>query len=138
MTRVRQGCSPTRPTSSSSSGTGSTPPARGSTRAGPCVGPDSATQPATVRDGAFDDLRQMRAAGWLPHVERTAAVASGDVPLTPTEARISDLVAGGRRNREIAGELAISVGTVEAHLTRIYRKLHVRSRTELARVVRSG
>ncbi len=56
--------------------------------------------------------------------------------LTPTEHRIADLVALGRRNREIAGELFISVATVEAHLTRIYRKLGVRSRTELSRYVR--
>ena len=52
---------------------------------------------------------------------------------TPTERRIADLVALGRRNREIAGELFVSVATVEAHLTRIYRKLGVRSRTELSR-----
>lgn len=58
--------------------------------------------------------------------------------LTPTEARIARLIATGRRNREIAGELFVSVATVEAHLTRMYRKLHVRSRTELARVVQAG
>ena len=53
--------------------------------------------------------------------------------LTPTESRIAELIAAGDRNREIAGKLFVSVATVEAHLTRIYRKLHVRSRTELAR-----
>ena len=58
--------------------------------------------------------------------------------LTPTEQRIADLVALGRRNREIAGELFVSVATVEAHLTRIYRKLGVRSRTELSRHVREA
>jgi DNA-binding CsgD family transcriptional regulator len=58
--------------------------------------------------------------------------------LTPTEHRIADLVALGRRNREIAGELFVSVATVEAHLTRIYRKLGVRSRTELSRYIRAG
>ena len=56
--------------------------------------------------------------------------------LTPTEARVARLVVAGLRNREIAGELFVSVATVEAHLTRMYRKLHVRSRTELARVLR--
>ena len=55
--------------------------------------------------------------------------------LTPTEARIAALVISGLRNREIARELFVSVATVEAHLTRMYRKLRVRSRTELARVV---
>ena len=91
-----------------------------------------------VLDDAVSELRRMGASGWLAsHSDTSGAAASGDVPLTPTESRIGELVASGRRNREIAGELAISVGTVEAHLTRIYRKLHVRSRTELARVVRS-
>jgi DNA-binding CsgD family transcriptional regulator len=52
--------------------------------------------------------------------------------LTPTEDRIASLVATGRSNREIAGELHLSAKTIEANLTRIYRKLNVRSRTELA------
>lgn len=64
--------------------------------------------------------------------------ASAWAELTPTQTRIRDLVVAGRGNREIAGELFVSVATVEAHLTRIYRKLHVRSRTELARVERSS
>jgi DNA-binding NarL/FixJ family response regulator len=55
--------------------------------------------------------------------------------LTPTEQRIAELVALGRRNREIAGELLVSVATVEAHLTRMYRKLQVRNRTELVQVL---
>ena len=58
--------------------------------------------------------------------------------LTATEQRVADLVVLGRRNREIAGELFVSVATVEAHLTRIYRKLGVRSRTELTRVLRAA
>jgi DNA-binding CsgD family transcriptional regulator len=53
--------------------------------------------------------------------------------LTDEEARIAALVSAGRRNREIAAELFVSVATVEAHLTRIYRKLGIRSRTELSR-----
>jgi DNA-binding NarL/FixJ family response regulator len=53
--------------------------------------------------------------------------------LTPTEHRIAELAASGRSNREIAGELFVAEGTVEANLTRAYRKLGVRSRTELAR-----
>jgi DNA-binding CsgD family transcriptional regulator len=42
-------------------------------------------------------------------------------------------VAEGRTNREVAKALFVSVHTVEANLRRIYRKLGVRSRTELAR-----
>jgi len=52
--------------------------------------------------------------------------------LTETERRVAALVAAGRSNQETAAELSISVKTVEANLTRIYRKLSVRSRTELA------
>jgi DNA-binding CsgD family transcriptional regulator len=53
--------------------------------------------------------------------------------LTATERRIAELVGTGRSNQETAAELFISAKTVEANLTRIYRKLSVRSRTELAR-----
>jgi DNA-binding CsgD family transcriptional regulator len=53
--------------------------------------------------------------------------------LTPTERRIADLVAAGHSNPEIAATLYISVKTVEANLTRIYRKLGLHSRVELAR-----
>lgn len=52
--------------------------------------------------------------------------------LTSTEARIAALVRRGQSNREIAGRLFVSVKTVEASLTRIYRKLGVRSRTQLS------
>jgi DNA-binding CsgD family transcriptional regulator len=43
------------------------------------------------------------------------------------------LVAAGRTNLEVAAELFLTVHTVEKALTRIYSKLRVRSRTELAR-----
>ena len=51
--------------------------------------------------------------------------------LTATEARIARAVAAGASNREIAERTYVSVKTVEATLTRIYRKLDLRSRTEL-------
>jgi DNA-binding CsgD family transcriptional regulator/tetratricopeptide (TPR) repeat protein len=53
--------------------------------------------------------------------------------LTPAERRIAALVAEGKRNREIGQTLFMSVATVEAHLTRTYRKLGIRSRSELTR-----
>ena len=59
---------------------------------------------------------------------------AGDV-LTPTERRVAELVADGRANKEIAATLVITVKAVEAHLTRIYGKLNVRSRTELTRLL---
>jgi len=52
--------------------------------------------------------------------------------LTPAEVEVAGLAAEGRTNREIAGALWMSEKTVEAHLSRIYRKLGVRNRAELA------
>jgi DNA-binding NarL/FixJ family response regulator len=46
--------------------------------------------------------------------------------------RIAELVAKGRTNREVAAALFVTERTVEGHLTRIYDKLGVRSRAELA------
>jgi DNA-binding CsgD family transcriptional regulator/exonuclease VII small subunit len=60
-----------------------------------------------------------------------AVLPSGE--LTPTEQRIAQLVGEGKKNREVADALFISVKTVEANLSRIFHKLGVRSRTELTR-----
>ena len=60
---------------------------------------------------------------------RRGAASEG---LTPTEERVAELVAEGHTNREVAQALFVSEKTVEANLTRIYRKLEVRSRTALA------
>ena len=53
--------------------------------------------------------------------------------LTPRELQVAVAVAGGSTNREVGAELFLSPKTVELHLSRIYRKLGVRSRIELAR-----
>lgn len=53
--------------------------------------------------------------------------------LTSTERRVAAEAADGRTNREIAAALFVSERTVEANLTRVYRKLGVRSRAQLAR-----
>jgi DNA-binding CsgD family transcriptional regulator len=52
--------------------------------------------------------------------------------LTPQENAISELVARGLSNREVAAELFLSPKTIQYHLTRVYGKLGIRSRTELA------
>jgi DNA-binding NarL/FixJ family response regulator len=52
--------------------------------------------------------------------------------LSGTEQRIAALVAAGRSNKEVAAELHLTVKTVEYNLTAIYRKLDVRSRTQVA------
>ena len=59
------------------------------------------------------------------------AVAAGD-ELSETEQRIADLVAQGRSNKEVAAALSLSPKTVEWNLSKVYAKLGVRSRTELA------
>ena len=59
------------------------------------------------------------------------APSSGD--LTESERRVAVLVAEGKTNREVATALFLGERTVASHLTHIYAKLGVRSRTELAR-----
>jgi DNA-binding CsgD family transcriptional regulator len=56
--------------------------------------------------------------------------AAGD-ELTETEARVADLAAAGRSNKEIAAELFMGLSTVEGHLSHVYRKLGIRSRAGL-------
>jgi DNA-binding CsgD family transcriptional regulator len=53
--------------------------------------------------------------------------------LTSAERKVAGLVASGRTNREVAADLYMGLRTVESHLTSIYRKLGVRSRSELVR-----
>jgi DNA-binding CsgD family transcriptional regulator len=63
---------------------------------------------------------------------RISGRRSSSDELTESEQRVAELAAQGRTNKEIAAELYMGVSTVEAHLSRVYRKLGVRSRTELA------
>ncbi|MFB4420908.1 AAA family ATPase [Streptomyces sp. QL37] len=57
--------------------------------------------------------------------------AEGSAILSDAECRVAGLAALGYTNREISGRLHVTISTVEQHLTRVYRKLHVASRAEL-------
>ena len=81
---------------------------------------------------AFDQMGALR---WAERARTEAArvgLHHATGALTETERRVAKLVAEGRTNRETADALFMSVKTVEANLSKIYRKLGVRSRTELA------
>ena len=78
------------------------------------------------------------AAGWADisraDLERVSARRPRADPdeLTPAERGVVELAAAGHANKVIAQTLVVSTSTVEAHLTRAYRKLGVSSRNQLA------
>jgi DNA-binding CsgD family transcriptional regulator len=80
----------------------------------------------------FDDLGVARWAERARDEAGRVGLHPTTSTLTETERRVAELVASGHSNQEAAAKMFISVKTVEANLTRIYRKLSVRSRTELA------
>jgi DNA-binding CsgD family transcriptional regulator len=85
---------------------------------------------------ALADFERLGAPLWAEQAHAELARIGGRAPsrgaLTPSEQRVAALVAEGRTNREVAAVLFITERTVEAALTRVYGKLGVRSRTELA------
>jgi len=87
---------------------------------------------ATIFDGCGATLWAVRAQAELTRLERRRAAAAGGGELTQTEYTVAEAVAAGRTNREVATELSMGLRTVEAHLSAVYRKLGVRSRSELA------
>jgi DNA-binding CsgD family transcriptional regulator len=82
----------------------------------------------------FDELpARLWATRAREEVARIGGRTSVGGELTKAERRVAELAAVGRTNREVAEALFVTERTVEAALTRAYRKLGVRSRTELAR-----
>jgi len=76
--------------------------------------------------------------GWAERTRSELGTVGGrrrEEGLTPAEQRVAELVAEGRTNREVAATLVLGERTVETHLTHIYAKLGIRSRTELARTL---
>jgi DNA-binding CsgD family transcriptional regulator len=85
---------------------------------------------------ALAGFEQLGARLWAEQARAQLAQLGGRRPqdgrLTPTEAQIAALVAQGRTNRQVADALFVSPKTVEWNLSKVYKKLHVRSRAELA------
>jgi DNA-binding CsgD family transcriptional regulator len=87
-------------------------------------------------EAALSGFEELGAAIWVKKARLELGRVGGRTRvegLTPAERRVADLVAAGRTNREVAATLFLGERTVASHLTRIYAKLGVRSRTELAR-----
>lgn len=88
---------------------------------------------------ALDIFEQLGAPLWADKARAELARIGGRAPspgeLTEGERRIVVLVAEGRTNREVADALFLTLHTVETVLSRAYRKLGVRSRSELTRLL---
>jgi DNA-binding CsgD family transcriptional regulator len=93
---------------------------------------------ATLRE-ALQTFKQLGTEAWSERAEaELARCLSGkrdSTSLTPTQKRIADMALSGMTNQDIAAALFISPKTVEVNLSRVYRKLNIRSRRELHRVL---
>ena len=91
-------------------------------------------------EAAVEGFETVGAAGWAAKARGELGRVGGrtrEEGLTAAERRVAELVASGRTNREVAAALFLGERTVASHLTHIYAKLGVRSRTELARKVQT-
>ena len=92
-------------------------------------------------EAARAGFAEMGAARWAERAQDELGRIGGRTRvegLTPAERRVADLVAQGRTNAEVAAALFLAERTVASHLTHVYAKLGVRSRTELARKLPLG
>jgi DNA-binding CsgD family transcriptional regulator len=91
-------------------------------------------------DAAVAVFDELGATTWSARARRERDSIGGrthSAGLTTAEGRVAALVAAGKTNREVAAQLFLGERTVASHLSRIYAKLGVRSRTELAGRLRS-
>ena len=101
--------------------------------------PGRSEPPATRSKRRSTGFEELGAASWVEKARGELGRIGGrtrEEGLTPAERRVAALVAEGRTNREVAAALFLGERTVASHLTHIYAKLGVRSRTELARRLR--
>lgn len=89
-------------------------------------------------------LTALGVGGWRSRLQRLVDAPRAEArrrvadSLTEAEHRVAVTVAAGRTNKEAAAELFLSQKTVDYHLQNIYRKLEIRSRTELAALLAQG
>jgi DNA-binding CsgD family transcriptional regulator len=93
---------------------------------------ETRTPAADYNDGTLGPCRGQRCESPLTRSDEGNAASNGAGVLSARERSIARLVAEGKSNRAVAASLSMSEKTVEAHLTTIFEKLGVRSRTELA------
>jgi DNA-binding CsgD family transcriptional regulator len=87
-------------------------------------------------EAALAGFEELEAATWIEKARGELGQIGGrrrEEGLTSAERRVAALVAEGRTNREVAAALFVTERTVASHLSHVYAKLGVRSRTELAR-----
>ncbi|MDF3298586.1 ATP-binding protein [Streptomyces tropicalis] len=115
----------------------SLPRAAGAGRSGGSAGPGAAAYEEAARL-----FRRCRAVPWLRRLDAAAVARPAEPEVAPAaldglasmERQVASLVMEGATNREIAARLYVSVKTVEATLTRVYRKLGIRSRVDIVRL----
>src|SRR5690606_27270162 len=94
---------------------------------------------AAALRAALESFEDMGTTLWAERARaelgRTVANRARRALLSESELRIAQLSASGMTNRDVAAALFVSPKTVEANLTRIYRKLGIHSRAELGRVM---
>jgi DNA-binding CsgD family transcriptional regulator len=106
---------------------------------------DRRTAARTPLQEAHSLLARLGAAPWAERARAGLRAAGGKVDrrpeppalssLTPQEIRVARAAANGQRNREIAASLFLSTKTVESYLSSVYRKLAIRSRSQLVTVL---